>query len=138
MKYRGLLSFALLVACGLHAEDFVYETASVRYVLGSDGFSKSLLEKGTKKEWLAPGALPMFAVRKAGKEYPVSALRREDNLLRASFGASGVSAAFSITTHSNYLLVELVSFQGDGVEEIQNRPNRRSAGNSRHHNRRAF
>jgi hypothetical protein len=109
----------VLAAVAVRGEDFTFETSNARYVLGGDGTSKSLRDKQTQKEWLAPNSLPMFVVRKLGKEYPASEIKKADNLLRVSFGASEVSANFSITIHPDYLLVELVSFQGTDVEEIR-------------------
>jgi hypothetical protein len=116
---RKLFVSLFLLAAGVHGEDFVFATDAAEYTLGSDGVSKSLIDKQTGAEWLAPNQLPMFVVKVAGKEYAPSKVTQEDDVLRATFGASGVSADFRISAHAGYLLVELVAFAGQEIEEIR-------------------
>ena len=116
--HRLLISL-VLIAAGLHAENFVFATNSAQYTLGSDGVSKSLTDKKTGKEWLTPNLLPMFDVRVGGKDFVSSEVKKEGNVLHVTFGASGITADISITPHGDYLVAEVVAVAGAGVEELR-------------------
>ena len=102
------------------AEHFVFETGMARLVIGSDGVASSLIEKQNNKEQLrAAGRLPFAAVRKGGQLFPASAIERRGALFHITFGVSRVSADYRITASAEYLVIELVGVQGDGIEEIR-------------------
>jgi hypothetical protein len=112
-----VLAFAAVNAA--KAENFVFETGMARLVIGSDGVANSLIEKQNEKEQLRAGRLPFATVRKGGQLFPASAVERRADLFHVMFGTSDVSADYRIAASAEYLVVELVGVQGDGIEEIR-------------------
>ena len=66
-------------------------------------------------------AQPLVDVRRAsgGKDYVASEVKKENNLLRVSFGASAASADISIAPHGDYLVAEVMAVAGQGIEELR-------------------
>ena len=79
---RMLVGLFLLLGVSAMArgEDFVFETDYARYVIASNGLSKSLLEKKTGREWLLPKPTPLAQVKNGGRAFP--ALAESDTVLR--------------------------------------------------------
>jgi hypothetical protein len=111
-----LILAMLCVVAGACAEDFGFETGLVRYVLGADGTSRSLVEKATGRDWLAAPPAALFSIRKGGKTFAGSSIRREGELLRVDFQVA--RADYRISARADYLVVELVRIEGEGVEEV--------------------
>lgn len=99
--------------------DFVFETSTVRYVIGQDGVSKSLVEKKTGHEYLAQDKFSFASVKKGGKFSQISTLIREGDIYRAVFGKSGIEADFRIVGRDECIIVELVHLYGESVEELR-------------------
>jgi len=118
---KMFLVFALAVAAAnaAQAESFVFETSTARLKIGANGAAISLLEKQSGKEQLRPKGLPFAAVRKDGRSFPSSAVERKGVLFHISFGTSGISADYRISASAEYLVVELVEVQGNGIEEVR-------------------
>jgi hypothetical protein len=110
---------ALAAANGSRAEEFVFETGAVRLVIGSDGMAASLVEKSNGKQRLSPERLAFAAIRKGGQLFPASAFARRAAGFHVTFGTSGVEADYRITAQRDYILVELLDFQGTGIEEVR-------------------
>jgi hypothetical protein len=119
MKLILILVFALGAVHDALAEDFVFETSLMRLVITPDAVVRSLTEKQNGKERLQTGSLAFAAVKKAGRLIPASALTRNGHTLHVTFGASGADAEYRITPYPDYIVVELVAFHGEGVEEIR-------------------
>jgi hypothetical protein len=120
---RHVLSLLLLSGATLAAADFVYENPAARLVLGPDGVCKSLIDKQSGHDWAVQGKLPMFQVKKGGKDLVPSAITKDGAVLHVVFGNSGgdadVRADFTITTQPSYFLVELTALAGQGIDEIR-------------------
>ena len=115
-------SLVLLCATvtGARAGEFLFATQAARLVIRSDGIAVSLTEIRNGRPLLRPESTPLAAVKKGGRLFPVSAIERQGaDLLRLTFGASGVQADLSLTAKPDYLLVELVEIRGDGIEELR-------------------
>lgn len=121
MRLMLALALALVFAAvnAARAENFVFDTDAARLVIGSDGTASSLIDKQNGKQQLQPERLPFSAVRKGGQIFSASAIEKQGALFHVTFGTSGVSASYQITTSPDYLVVELTQVQGNGVEEIR-------------------
>jgi hypothetical protein len=117
MKVILVFAVALVAVHGAKEENFVFETIMAGLVIGSDGLANSLINNRNHKEELRPG--PFTAVRKGGRLLAASALEPPLRFAPCSVRASAVSADYRITALAEYLVVELVRIQGDGVEEIR-------------------
>jgi hypothetical protein len=122
-KYLGIPIGMLLIittfAGAVFAEDFVFETGAVRYVIDETGLNKSLREKNSGRELLAGPPAPFALLRKGGISFPATAVTRKGEFLHAEFGQSGISADYRISSKQNYLVIELVRVYGEGIDEIQ-------------------
>lgn len=100
-------------------EEFVFETKTVRYVLGANGRTISLLDKSSGKERIGDKPTPFAQVRVAGKTWPVTSLQRDGDTLLAKFGGSKVQARYRILARDTHLTVELVAVEGAQPESIE-------------------
>ena len=118
-RIRLILTLALAFAAvnTARAEDFVFNTGEARLVIGSDGTASSLIDKQNGKEQLQRH--PFSAVRKSGQVFSASAIEKQGALFHVTFGTSGVFADYRITASADYLVVELMQVQGNGIEEIR-------------------
>lgn len=119
MKLILALTLAFAALNWARAEDFAFETREARLVIRTDGMASSLIEKRSGKELLGPGGVIFAAVRKGGRLFPASIVKRRGDVLYVTFGTSGVDADYRITEQPEYLVVELTAFHGVGIEEIQ-------------------
>lgn len=60
----------------------------------------------------------MAQVRQGGKYHGATSAEMKEGLLRVGFGTSGIEAALRLTARPHYLLVEVVSASGEGIEEL--------------------
>ena len=119
MKLTLVLLLTSATVIGARAEDFVFETTATRLVIRPDAVVSSLIAKRNGKELLRPGSRQTFAaVGKGGRTFQASAVDRRGDLLHVKFGTSGIEADYRLTAHSDYLIVELTAFHGDGIEQI--------------------
>ena len=100
-------------------EEFVFETKTVRYILGTNGRTISLLDKSSDKERIGDKPTPFAQVRVAGKTWPVTSLQREGDTLLAKFGGSKVQARYRILARDTHLTVELMAVEGAQPESIE-------------------
>lgn len=119
MKLILALALTFTAVNEARAEEFVFETGAARLVIRSDAVASSLIEKPIGKELLRPDGRAFAAVRKDGHWFPASAADRRDGGLHVTFGTSGVDADYRITAQTQYIVVELTAFHGDGIEEIR-------------------
>ena len=118
---RLILTFVAFLAVGgtVFAEDFIFETAEARYVISDSGISKSLQEKRSGRELLIGPPTPFATLRKGGRFFPVSNVRRIGEFLRADFGKSGISADYRISAGQECVVIELARLDGADAEEIR-------------------
>ena len=95
----------------------VYQSTTARLEIASDGSAISLTERPGGQQRIV--RLPLFAVKKEGRVFPASAVKWGGDLLRASFGASGVEADFRIASHPDAIVIQLVAARGSGIEEVR-------------------
>jgi hypothetical protein len=119
MRLALALVLAVATASAARAENFVFETGTARLVIGSNGDAISLIENQNGKEQLRPEGLPFATIKKDGRLFPASAIEGNGALLHVSFGTSGVSADYRITTSAESIVVELAQVLGDGIEEVR-------------------
>jgi hypothetical protein len=121
IRLISLVFILLIIPFEVMAEpgQFAFETDSAQYVIGSDGSNLSLRSKETGKEWLSQDSITFASVIKGSKSYPISAIKRLEDLFRVSFGESGVQADYRITPHNSYIVIELVAVHGDNFDEIR-------------------
>jgi len=100
-------------------EEFVFETKTVRYILGANGRTISLLDKSNGKERIGDKPTPFAQVRIAGKTWPVTSLQRDGATLLAKFGGSKVMARYRILARDTHLTVELTAVEGAQPENIE-------------------
>ena len=114
-----LLALVLLAATpAARAEALVFENDLVRFVLTADGHAKSLVEKATGREQLAPRPTRFAYIKKAGKVYPATAITRQGNRLHVAFADSGATADYTVEVRPQYLVFGLVTVLGEGIEEV--------------------
>ena len=120
-RIRLILAMVLAIAAApaTRAEDFVFETSTMRLAIRPDGAASSLIEKDNGKEQLRPGGAAFAAVKRGGQIFPATAVDRRGDVLHVTFGTSGVDADYRITAQAEYIVVELMAFHGDGIEEIR-------------------
>ena len=109
----------MLAGGTVFAEDFIFETAEARYVISDSGVSKSLQEKRSGRELLVGPPMPFATLRKGGKSFPVTNVRRIGEFLRADFGQSGISADYRISAGPECIVIELARMDGAGMEEMR-------------------
>jgi len=88
----------------------------VRYVIGSDGRTRHVIDKRTDTDHCMQG--PFARIKKANQEFSATSASCTHGRLTLRFGESGVSAAIGVTAKDHYLLLEVLSLTGDGVEEL--------------------
>lgn len=112
-----VISLAMSMACAAAGQDFAVEDEFVRFVLGSNGSTRNLLDKSTGREWHAAQPQPFASVKAAGKDYPAVSFTRDGESWHTDFGP--VQADFRITASAHYVVFELTRVHGEGVEEVR-------------------
>ena len=87
------------------------------FALGSNGRNLQFTEKRTGRNYCSQGSA-FASVKKAGKEYSSTAVANADGRLTIDFADSGVSALIHAAVEKQYLLFEVVSVTGEGVDEL--------------------
>lgn len=119
IKTLILLFFILFVSNSAGVSGFVFETETLRYVIGADGINNSLVEKKSNREWLKSGNTSFTSIKKGGKLFAVTSLASVNGNLKAVFGQSGVEAEFKVESREDVIVVELIALSGEGVEEVR-------------------
>jgi hypothetical protein len=95
------------------------ESAGFRCVLDSNGTRREFVDKATGKNYLDRGIDTLFArVKCNGKEYPVTGVSLARGRLRLNFTGAGASATLKIQDKKRYLLLEVESVRGEGIEAL--------------------
>ena len=94
------------------------ETQYLIYSVGADGRSLRLADKRDGRDYCDPAHPPFARVTKTGKAYPASTVSFADGVLNVQFDDSGVKAVIRPIAKSTYLIFEVVSVTGEGVENL--------------------
>jgi len=119
-RFRWLIYAAILIAI-LNFEVEVamaieFENDYLMYVIGSDGGNLHFMDRRTGKEYCNSGTA-CAQVKMAGQYHDASSASYSDGQMSLRFGDSGVSAAIGVTAEKHYLVLEVLSLDGD-VEEF--------------------
>jgi hypothetical protein len=94
------------------------QTEHVQWTIGVNGRSLGWVDLGDQQDYCPPSHPPVATVKKAGKYHAATAAELKDGLLELHFGEAGVQAVLRATAQPRYLLMEVVSLAGEGVEEL--------------------
>jgi len=95
------------------------ETEHLRYEIGADGANVAFIDRRTGADWCAHDCMTACASVRIGKAtYPATAATAEGDVIRLGFGGSGVRAAVRVTRRPRHLVWEVVSLDGEGVDEF--------------------
>ncbi len=114
----ALLAF-VAIAVSVSAQDLTFETDFTRLVLATNATGRSLLEKPSARDWLAPGHRAFASVKQGGKFFPATSLAREGESWRAAFGPADAQVEFRITPRAHYVVFEVARVRGNGIEEVR-------------------
>jgi len=92
------------------------ENEHLRYVVGDDGTNLHFIDRATGRDWCVKA--PCATVKVGGKEYPATAASYGGNLLRLRFGEAGVGATVRPKIERHYIVLEVISVDGAGLEEL--------------------
>lgn len=113
------LTICFNIASIAYAEDFVFETENVRYVIGANGCNKSLLDKATGKEMLTSQPFPFASIKKNKEYFNSTIIKRNGESFIIEFGESGIQADYKIVACHSYIVIELIGLTGERIDEIQ-------------------
>lgn len=115
----GMLSLVCFPSHGVSEPAYSVHTEYVRWEISATGRTLSFLDTGTGAELLAAdGAGPFCRIHQGGVQHAVSRVTVDDDILRLSFGESGVEATLGIEVHPRYFVLSVLSLSGDEVDEM--------------------
>lgn len=109
------------IAGGLSAvpDDIMLENAYLRYMVALDGRNLHFIDTVMGQDCVDVRKAPAFAyVKKAGQAYPASKATFDQGRIEISFGDAGVRAVVGVGTYDHYLTFEVLSVEGEGIEEL--------------------
>jgi len=117
---RVAIAVVWFLVCGVAVgEEFAFETARLRFVIGSDGMVKSFVDKKDNSELLRqtkPSYVTAVRIARDGESeviLPASAARSGDTVA-VRFTERSVSVVLRFAPLRDFLLVELVDVKGEG------------------------
>ncbi len=96
----------------------VVENDLARIEVSSDGLGLRFVDKKSGVDYSRPEKSPFARVRKDGRDFPASVVTSSPGGIRVRFGDSGVEAVLRATPMKRYLVLEVVSLSGNGVEQL--------------------
>jgi hypothetical protein len=100
------------------AMGFRLENEYAVYEVGADGRNLHVIDKRTGADYCRKARSAFAQVRKAGRIFPASSVRRDNGAIRVEFARSGVSAVVVAAAEKHYFTLEVLSVEGDAVEEL--------------------
>ncbi|MHB0956201.1 MAG: hypothetical protein ACYC0X_07470 [Pirellulaceae bacterium] len=94
------------------------ETGCLRLVINTDGRLVEFVDKQSGLNYVVDGGTACASIRKAGQVFPVTAVSVTDGNATLTFGESGVEAVLHTVARQRHVVWEVVSCQGEGVEEF--------------------
>lgn len=86
--------------------------------LGANAKILDFSDKAANLNYLSPDAGALARVRKGDKTYEASLLAYEDNRLKLEFGGAQISAEIKVHAYPHYIMLEVASVTGEGIEEF--------------------
>ena len=93
-----------------------FENQHLLFGLDCDGVCRSFVDRGAGENY-ASGA-PLAWVKQHDRLCQVSKVERAGERLRLEFGDPGIAATLKIAVRDCYLVVEVLSVEGEGVDEF--------------------
>ena len=112
-----VLTIICLPFCA-NAQEAVIENDTVRYTVGADGQNISFLDKASQQNLLANPSWVCASILQDGQRHPASQVTVQDGNWVIAFGASGVKVALHPRAEKSFLSVEVVSVEGNGLDEL--------------------
>lgn len=97
---------------------FSYSTRHVRWTIGANGSCREWRDVRDQQDYGPAKHPPVATVLQGGEIWPCTGVTRQGELLELRFGAAGAIARLRITAKTTHLLVEVVSLEGEKVEEF--------------------
>jgi hypothetical protein len=97
--------------------DITLETDLLEYTISGKGTNRGFVDKSSGKNHVAKES-PFASVKANGKYTSSTSISLIEGQARVEFGESGIVLRLEITTKSNYLIVEVISIEGENVEEL--------------------
>jgi len=95
------------------------ENDCVKIAVGADGRVSAFVDKQTGTDYVDRKAPPPLArVRIGTKPIAATSAERQGDAFKLTFGQTGVSAVLKGIVHKRHLVIEVVSFDGKGVESF--------------------
>ncbi len=100
-------------------QGIVLETERCRHVIGRDGANLGFMDTSTGADRLDRGSdVPSARVTKDGRAWPSSSVSRDGDTLIVQFAGADVTLAIRADVHSSHIVFEVLSVDGDGVDEL--------------------
>ena len=96
------------------------ENGAVRLVISGGGRLRSLVSKASGKDYAAPGCpLPLVRATRDQTPCPLTAIRRDGDVLKLRFLDADVTASIKVTGHGGYSLFEVLDVQPADVTSLE-------------------
>lgn len=115
VKLLALL-VTLLISIGEHAVAHTFQNDYLELQIGSNG-QIGFKDRSTNTDYAVPG-IPFAHIKIAGKTHPVRQISYEAGKLRLRFDASPGEAVLAVRTQKHYIVLEVESVSGAGVDEF--------------------
>ncbi|MFV2066836.1 MAG: hypothetical protein ACC645_07615 [Pirellulales bacterium] len=95
------------------------ENTFLKYVIASDGHNLHFIDKATGVDYCDQQAGASFAhVTIDGQQHDASSVVQQGEQLAVTFGDTGATARLKLIVKETYLVLEVVSLEGQGVESL--------------------
>ena len=99
--------------------DIQIENEFVRYVITSDGTNLHFVDKRSDRDHCVRDPVSHFAcVKKGGGDFDATMATYAGGKITVSFGRAEVRAEIGVTAEKHYLVLKVLSIEGEGVEEM--------------------
>jgi hypothetical protein len=116
---KCLLAAALFfVAILAGAQTTVFQTAAARLTIEPSGIVSGLIDKRSGNQELRPTGQPIATVSVGGREIPANSFHCSGAHCRVTFGDSGISADYKVSTTSDYILFEVAGVEGGHFDKL--------------------
>lgn len=110
-KILGLLF--LLVPLATNAQNIVLETKTFKYEIAPNGRNLHFIDKKSGNDYYNTSSNSLSSwVKSNGKQWDVSSVTQQKDLLKLIFGTSGITADIQITSSSDRITFEVVAVNG--------------------------
>ncbi len=96
----------------------VIENDLIRLEVSPDGLGLRFVDKATGTDYCRAEQSPFARISKDGRSFAASEVRSSSGGIRVRFGDAKVEAVLRATAVKRYIVLEVVSLSGDGVEQL--------------------